>query len=82
MAGDDLHEFLILQANERFPNRRSAHPEFDRQLVFEHLVGRGVLVIENAAANFAIRLIDKRLSLAFIAARAASSGCPRRCAPR
>jgi hypothetical protein len=61
VAGNQLNEALILEADERLSNRRAADTQLARQLMLEYLMRRGVLIVEDALPNFSVGALDKRL---------------------
>jgi len=72
VAGNQLHEPLVLQPDERLAHRRPAHPEIGGKLLFEYVMPWRVMVVQDAPANFRVGLIDARLALP-----AACRGAPR-----
>ena len=61
---DPKHEALVLQPDQRFTHWRPAHAEVRGELLFEDMMAGGVMVVENAPADFRVGLVDARFALA------------------
>jgi hypothetical protein len=62
-TGNQLHEALLFKPDQGFPNRRAAHPEPERELLFQGPeVGRE-LVVHDLPLQLCIRSIDHGTSI-------------------
>ena len=63
VAGNQLNEAFVLQPDQCLADRRPAHSEVGGQLLFEDVVPWGVVVVQNAPADFGVCLVDTRFAL-------------------